>query len=156
MVFCLIVDTNMLHWLTETSEDNSTIVIGFLKNQRGRLYIGGKLKHEFPSRLRSWLAVGVRAGWIVNVSDEEVDQETTWLQVHHTLESNDHHIVALARVSGARVLISRDENLRRDFGNRNLISQPRGKLLPFNADKAQVRKFLQRDRLCTQKAEAAA
>lgn len=156
MVFCLIVNTNMLHWLTETSEDNSTIVIGFLKNQRGKLYIGGKLKHEFPPRLRSWLAEGIRAGWIVNVSDREVDQETACLLDRPELESDDHHVVALARVSGARVLVSCDGDLRDDFRDRNLISQPPGKLLPFNSDKARVRKFLQQRRLCTRKAEIAA
>ena len=155
-MFCLIVDTNMIHWLTETSEDNSTIVIGLLKKQRGKLYIGGELKHEFPPRLRPWLAAGVRAGWIVNVSDDEVDQETTWLKVHHILESNDHHVVALARVSGARVLVSCDQALRQDFRNLSLISQPPGKLLPFNADQTRVRKFLQQRRLCTRKAETQA
>ena len=152
-MFCLIVDTNKLRWFTDTSKEISQIVIDLLKKQRGKLYIGGELMHEYPPRLRPWLAEGIRAGWIVNVPDGEVDQETTWLKVHHTLKSNDHHVVALARVSGARVLVSCDGCLRDDFRDRNLISQPRGKLLPFKADKGRVRKFLQRPRLCAQKAE---
>lgn len=155
-MFCLIVDTNKLRWFTDTSEEIPQIVIGLLKRQKGKLYIGGGLKEEIPHKYRQWYSVGVRAGWIVNVSDEEVDQETTWLKVHHTLESNDHHVVALARVSGARVLVSCDGCLRDDFRDRNLISQPPGKLLPFKVDKRRVRKFLQRRRLCTQKAESLA
>ena len=110
-MFCLIVDTNMMHWLTDTGNEVSQIVIDLLKRKKGRLYIGGKLKSELPSGLQPWLAEGVRAGWIVNVPDEEVSQEESRLVDRYVLESNDHHIVALARVSGARVLVSRDQDL---------------------------------------------
>lgn len=155
-MFCLIVDTNKLRWFTDTNEEISQIVIGLLKKQKGKLYIGGELAREYPPSLRPWLAEGIRAGWIVNVSDREVDQETACLLDRPELESDDHHVVALARVSGARVLVSCDGDLRDDFRDRNLISQPPGKLLPFNSDKARVRKFLQQRRLCTRKAEIAA
>lgn len=152
-MFCLIVDTNILHWFTDTSEEIPRVVIGLLQRQRGKLYIGGGLKTEIPRKYRQWYNVGVRAGWIVNVPDDEVDQETAFLSGHHTLESDDPHVVALARVSGARVLVSCDGDLRDDFRDRNLISQPSGKLLPFKADKTRVRRFLQQRGLCTRKAE---
>ena len=155
-MFCLIVDTNKLPWFTDTSQETSQMVIDLLKRQKGKLYIGGRLRKEIPSKYRQWYNAGIGAGWIVSVPDSEVDQETACLLDHYVLESDDHHVVALARVSGARVLVSCDGDLRDDFRDRNLISQPPGKLLPFNSDKAQVRKFLQRGRLCTQKAEAAA
>ena len=152
-MFCLIVDTNNLRWFTDTSEEISQIVIGLLKKQRGKMYIGGDLTREYPPSLRPWLAEGIRAGWIVNVPDGEVDQEIAFLLDHHVLKSNDSHVVALARVSGARVLVSCDGDLRDDFRDHSLISQPPGKLLPFKADKRRVRKFLQQRRLCTRKAE---
>lgn len=155
-MFCLIVDTNMMHWLTDTGNEVSQIVIDLLKRQKGKLYIGGKLKSEIPSGLQPWLAEGIRAGWIVNVPDGEVNQEESRLVDRHVLESNGYHIVALARVSGARVLISCDQALRQDFRNRSLISQPPGKLLPFNANITRVRKFLQQQRLCTRNAETPA
>ena len=154
-MFCLIVDTNKLRWLTDTNEEISQIVVGLLKRQKGKLYIGGDLAREYPPNLRPWLAEGIRAGWIVNVPVGKVDQETACLLDRHVLKSNDHHVVALARVSGARVLVSCDGDLRDDFRDRNLISQPPGKLLPFNSDRARVRKFLQQPRLCTRTAEAA-
>ena len=142
-----------MHWLTDTSEEISQIVIGLLKRQKGTLYIGGRLKSEIPQRLRPWLDAGVRAGWIMNVPDGEVDREECWLADHDELESNDYHIVALARISGARVLVSRDQALRRDFKKRSLISDPPGKVFPVDADKTRVRKFLQQPRLCAQHAE---
>lgn len=155
-MFCLIVDTNKLRWFTDTDEEISQIVMSLLKKQRGKLYIGGDLTREYPPSLRPWLAEGIRAGWIVNIPDDKVDQETACLSDRHVLKSNDHHVVALARVSGARVLVSCDGDLRDDFRDRNLISRPPGKLLPFNSDQAQVRKFLQRRRLCTRTAEVMA
>ena len=155
-MFCMIVDTNKLGWLTDSSQETSQMVIDLLKRQKGKLYIGGGLREEIPLKYRQWYNVGIGAGWIVSVPDGEVDQETACLSDHYVLESNDHHVVALARVSGARVLVSCDGDLRDDFRDRNLISQPLGKLLPFDSDKARVRKFLQQRRLCTRKAEAAA
>ena len=143
----MIVDTNMLRWLTDSSQEWSQILIDLLKRQKGKLYIGGGLREEIPQKYRQWYNVGIGAGWIVSVPDGEVNQETACLSDHY---------VALARVSGARVLVSCDEDLRDDFRDRNLISQPSGKLLPFNADKTRVRKFLQQRRLCTRKAETLA
>lgn len=43
-------------------------------------------------------------------------------------QSNDIHIIALARVSGARLLFSNDTALHKDFRNKDLIDQPRGKV----------------------------
>jgi len=37
-------------------------------------------------------------------------------------------IVALAQVSGARLLYSNDRNLQQDFGNKAFIDKPRGKV----------------------------
>lgn len=128
------------------------MVIGLLKRQRGKLYIGGTLKSELPLKLRPWLDAGVRAGWIVNVPDGEVGRETACLLGHHVLESNDHHIVALARVSGARVLVSRDQALIRDFKDQRLISQPPGKVLPIDGGMSRIRRFLQGDGLCARQA----
>jgi hypothetical protein len=44
------------------------------------------------------------------------------------LKSDDPHIIALAKVSGARLLCSKDQNLHTDFGNRVFIDKPRGNI----------------------------
>ena len=50
------------------------------------------------------------------------------LQDAGACQSNDLHVLALAQVSGARLLYSNDLSLHQDFGNRDLISRPRGKI----------------------------
>lgn len=44
------------------------------------------------------------------------------------IRSNDTHVLAIAIVSGARLLYSRDKKLRTDFTNRNVVSEPQGRL----------------------------
>ena len=43
-----------------------------------------------------------------------------------TCRSNDQHVIALAQVSGARLLYSDDGDLHEDFKNNRLINRPRG------------------------------
>ena len=40
--------------------------------------------------------------------------------------SDDHHVIALAQISGARMLFSNDGALQQDFKNIKLIDQPPG------------------------------
>lgn len=84
------------------------------------------------------------AGTVAEVFGEERNapgrQFFEWLETPHarlivggrnpSLTSNDPHVIALADVSGARILYSNDENLRDDFRNSVLVSSPRGKLYP--------------------------
>ena len=42
--------------------------------------------------------------------------------------SDDEHVIALAQVSGARLLFSNDAELHKDFKSKELIVQPRGKV----------------------------
>ena len=43
-------------------------------------------------------------------------------------KSNDLHVLALALVSGARLLYTNDTALIDDFGNRDIVARPRGKI----------------------------
>ena len=49
--------------------------------------------------------------------------------------SNDTHVIALAQISGARLLYSNDKDLYVDFKNKHLIDEPRGKIYSTNEDK---------------------
>ena len=59
--------------------------------------------------------------------------------------------LALAQVSGARLLYSNDLTLHQDFGNRDLINRPRGKIYSTHAG-GQIqdshRRLLRRNDLC--------
>ena len=48
------------------------------------------------------------------------------------VKSDDPHIIALAQVSGARLLYSNDKSLQQDFKNKDLINNPRGKVYITN------------------------
>ena len=65
-----------------------------------------------------------------------VDEEQTAIESSCT--SNDSHIIALARISGARVLYSYDRasGLHADFKNTDLVSKPQGKIYKTESHKA--------------------
>ena len=66
----------------------------------------------------------VRAGRAIEVKAERLHEEETALA--EQIVSDDPHVLALARVSGARLLYTNDANLMADFKNKRLIDDPRG------------------------------
>lgn len=69
-----------------------------------------------------------RMGYVKDIDDEEVDRVAEQLCRDRACKSDDEHIIALARVGRARLLYSHDTALHRDFGNRELLSNPLGKV----------------------------
>jgi hypothetical protein len=59
-------------------------------------------------------------------------------------ESDDQHLLALARVAGARTLCTEDKPLMSDFKNASIIAAPRGRIY---RDESHV-SLLQHDRGC--------
>ena len=93
----------------------------------GRLVIGGKLRNELNQspKFANWASVAATAGWIMDVDDSKVEAEACSLS---SLKSNDAHVIALARISRARLLYSYDAELNEDFQNKELINGPKGSL----------------------------
>ena len=78
-----------------------------------------------------WLRELDRASKLTSVDDLQVDQLAASLESlpdsdPGSCKSNDHHVIALAQISGARMLYSNDQALQQDFKNTALIDQPRG------------------------------
>ena len=84
---------------------------------------------------RIWIAEEMMGPGVTRVNDSLVEAETDKLISDNSCRSNDEHVIALARLSGARVLFADDQLLRDDFRNPDLINNPRGKLLPTGASK---------------------
>ena len=63
---------------------------------------------------------------VVNAS--EISAKTEELQREGNFRSDDPHILALAQVSGSRLLYSADMDLQQDFKNKDFINSPRGKV----------------------------
>ncbi|MBV8524835.1 MAG: PIN domain-containing protein, partial [Acetobacteraceae bacterium] len=68
----------------------------------------------------------LRAGRALNFDKEDLKRWEGKVALL-PITSNDRHILALAIVSRARILFTRDEKLMDDFTNKVIISRPRGK-----------------------------
>ena len=125
---CLIVDANVASELLSTR----TAVTDWLLGPKGnpRLVAAGLLRREL-SRLESVRKMLVqldRAGRLRKIEDRVVEEAEADLRLRQCCRSNDVHIVALAIVSGARTLATRDNRLMKDFRDRAMIKAPRGSI----------------------------
>ena len=129
---CAIIDANVMF---EVFGDGRTargqILHEWLTRGRtGRLVVGGKLLRELSQSraFKMWLAAATPAGRARRIRDAVVDEETESIRAGENCRSNDYHVIALARVSGARLLFTNDRTLEQDFKDRSLVSDPRGKI----------------------------
>jgi len=128
---CAILDANVVHEVFKVDDHDAGKQ--FLKwlNTRGRLVVGGKLTGEISEgseKFRKWARIARIKGRMRIVDDNKVTQREKDLMEAGNCQSNDTHIIALAQVSGARLLYSNDRALQQDFKNKKLLDHPRGKV----------------------------
>ena len=130
---CAILDANAASAVFGRNQGGATrAFFDWINDGSGSLVVGGKLRRELNKigSFREWQKQAVLAGRIKNADDAIVDKRAAELVRRDECASNDHHIVALANVSGARLLYTNDAELQKDFKNHNLIKEPRGKIYP--------------------------
>lgn len=95
-----------------------------------KLVVGGKLRQELSTSraFRTWLQTALLYGRAQSIADEEVETETQKLRSQGICSSDDEHVLALAQVSGARLLYTNDRALQRDFKNRQIVSGVQGRV----------------------------
>ena len=132
---CAIVDANVRDQVfgNAQSEAGAFFLNWLLKPNGGTLALGGKLRQELSDdgRNRDFLRVYGQLrldGRVKDIPDEQVDSETATLQARRICRSNDAHVLALARVSGARLLYSNDQALQEDFNDPQIVNDPRGRV----------------------------
>lgn len=126
---CAILDANVAHEVfSEHQTEPGQAFFDWLNRRHGRLTVGGKARRELARHRAAarWLLEGIRAGRVRSENDGEVDRLSDKLE--DRCRSDDPHIIALAKISGARLLYSNDRALHQDFGDRELVNQPRGKV----------------------------
>lgn len=105
---------------------------GFLDwlDSKGHLVSGGQNKRELDGNntFQAWWREATLAGRTTSINDSKVTQLQRQLEEKRVCRSNDAHIIALAQLSGARLLYSNDGPLTGDFKDRNLIPNPRGRV----------------------------
>jgi hypothetical protein len=128
---CLIVDANLAGLVfASPAEADFVPILDWLLEKDGRLVFGGHLGTELDrvERARRFLRALLQAGRAIRIPDEAVQEEEAVVRNTGHCQSNDSHVVALARVSGARTLCTHDRDLQQDFSNPKLVSNPRGKI----------------------------
>lgn len=154
---CAIVDNNVRHEVFGAEDVQSEAgrhLLRWLNNRKGRLVVGGKLLDELSEYggFRSWFGQALQSGRAIEFPKAPVDAETSALQARHICRSNDAHVLALAIVSGARLLFTNDEDLQADFKNPRIISGVRGRVYTTSQRKdvrSSHRNLLNRTDLCT-------
>lgn len=129
---CAILDANVagLVFASRTTEAEnesaSKCFFDWVDSGAGSLIAGGKLLIELDkvSNFQKWRKRAVSAGRITILDGDSVNQKAS--QVAPRCESNDPHVIAVALISGARLLYSNDGDLQNDFKNPNLVNNPRG------------------------------
>ena len=148
---CAIVDANRADDVFGPNRSEAgEAFFNWLWEGRGKLVIGGEVRRELAqTSARDWLQQLLLAGRAIDVDDGQVDARAK--EVRGQCHSDDPHVIALAQLSSARLLYSNDKDLHRDFGNRQLVSEPRGRIYSTNESdhfSQHRRRLLGRDDLC--------
>ena len=151
---CAIVDANVAHEVFGVKRPEAGVkFFGWINAGSGRLVVGGKLLKELNrTSAREWARQALNAGLLRNVKSSEVNDRTDQLQHEGSCRSDDPHVIALAQVSGARLLYSNDKALQRDFKSKALIDDPRGKVYSTRGEGSFQRshdRLLKRKDLCS-------
>ena len=140
---CAILDVNTVG---DVFGLNSTVAgrmfFDWIDSGGGCLVVGGKLMEELGanSLFSRWAAQARRMGRLRIVSKPAVNERTDEIVAQSVCRSNDEHIIALAQLGNVRLLYTDDRALTDDFTDRDLISNPRGRVYPHrgtsrNADR---------------------
>ena len=138
---CIIIDTNkMSAFLKNTSsEDLQPIHTWLSKRGESFVYTTYGTYGEELKTVKDRLSVYVRNGHAHLVDKSKIIPEENKLQAIDKHKSNDIHILALARASGARLLYTGDKALIADFGNKEIINNPKGKIYSGSRNKNLLR-----------------
>ena len=126
---CVIVDANLAAAIFDGSRNPQySPILTWLFDRKGKLVFGGRNARELHRARSAARAIAQlsRAGKAIHHPDDAVDAKEGELTKQGLCVSDDPHVIALAQLSGARTLCTRDQDLHQDFRNRELIGNPRG------------------------------
>ena len=128
---CAIVDNNVRDQVFGNNRPGAgEFFFNWLEERGGRLVVGGELLRELSgySNFTDWLPQAILSGRAIVIPDEAVNAETESLRTEGICRSNDEHVLALARLSGARLLFTNDQALQADFRDRSIVGGVRGRI----------------------------
>lgn len=137
-MMCVIVDANVAgEVFGDGTCPASQKLFEWINKGKGRLVVGGHLLEELQelSAFKNWAKDALLSGSMRIANECKVTSREEQLKIEGEYKSTDPHVIALAQVSGARLLYSRDLALHSDFKNKKLIDNPRGKVYSTHKDK---------------------
>lgn len=108
----------------------------WLDSGHGQLVVGGKALRELlrNGNFEKWFLEARRSPALVRQLRAETILEKEKELGGCQMRSNDQHVVALALVSGARLLYTNDKPLQLDFTNSQIISGVAGRIYASRTD----------------------
>lgn len=149
---CVILDTNSVsEVLGQEKSASGADFFNWIMKGGMKLVVGKTLLSELDrnSLFRKWYRNAFRTGNAVRIStkdDDKVEKQCKQLLQQGKGKSNDQHIIALAQISGARLLYTHDNKLIPDFKD-----FAKGRIYPLGeSDKAKGarRRIHQEKNLC--------
>ena len=134
---CAIIDTSVLGDIVgKTRTEAGTAFLNGIIDGRGKIFYGGTRQLVEYSKVTGFpdlVQELERQGLAQELSKGEVDDLSARLVKDHVLraKAKDSHILAIALLSGARLLYANDKNLHEDFKNTSII-YPKGKVYSTN------------------------
>ena len=152
---CAIVDANVAGKVFASKRGEAgKKFFEWINSGRGRLVVGGQLLDELnKTPFRDWARQAVFAGLIRRLSEDKIKESEEILLDQGQCNSNDAHVIALAQLSGARLLYTDDGNLHKDFKNKALINDPPGRVYSTKTSEnftGSHKRLLNRQDLCGQ------
>ena len=142
---CAIVDANVANDVFgDSPAPAGERFLNWVNRGSGRLVGGGKLLRELERGspgFRQWAITGIIQGKMLMVDDDAVNTRTDELDGSGNLASDDPHVIALAQLSGARLLYSNDAALQRDFRSAQLLNNPRGRVYSTDPERNPTKRF---------------
>ena len=134
---CIIIDANKLGtFLAEPVSPDAAPVHRWLDRGGTLVYsTEGKFSAEIGEKAKRKLAVYVQDGTAKLVPWERLDDDLKAIR-RLDIRSDDPHVLALARASGARLLYTADQALINDFTDHRIVNEPRGKVYKRAANAA--------------------
>ena len=128
---CAIIDANVSSGVFGRNQSEAgREFLRRINSESLRLVVGGKLLRELAEvrGAREWMQQAIQSARIRVEEEELVNSRAEELRKDRECRSDDPHIIALAQISGARLLYSNDRKLQDDFTDNLLIHSPRGKI----------------------------
>lgn len=117
---CVVMDANQAANFCSQNQPHLTQLMAWI-NRGGKIAVGGKLEVELfrIHAMRNLIGEWSKSGRLRRVSKEIIEKKE--LELKGKCISNDVHVIALAIISKASIVVTEDKELISDIGNKKIM-----------------------------------